>query len=405
MSDEPVTVTNAATDGPAVPVSASSAMQQAESKTDKGVDTRVNLLGLTRSEMAAFFESIGEKKFRAQQVMKWIHHHNITDFTQMTNLSKVLRERLASLARVTMPEVRYRHFSKDGTRKWVLQLDAKNAVEMVFIPDGRRGTLCVSSQVGCALDCDFCSTGKQGFQRDLSAHEIIAQIWIAQESFGPRDNLGQSPITNVVFMGMGEPLLNFDPVTNAAELMMDDLGYGLSKRRVTISTSGIIPALDALADRLDVSLALSLHATNDTLRDQLVPINKRYPIKPLLAACQRYLDRYSDRKRVTVEYVMLDGVNDTPEDARALVRLLANLPNKVNLIPFNPFPHAPYRRSRDEAIARFQKILLDAGLVATVRRTRGDDIDAACGQLVGQVMDRTRRQSQWAARIEAQNLS
>lgn len=376
-----------------------------QSEKQAPVKQRVNLLGLTRGEMATFFESIGEKRFRAQQVMKWIHHHNQSDFSQMTNLSKGLRERLMGVAEVAMPEVRYRHFSKDGTRKWVLQLDEKNAVETVFIPDGRRGTLCVSSQVGCALDCDFCSTGKQGFQRDLSAHEIIAQIWIAQASFGPRDNLGQSPITNVVFMGMGEPLLNFDPVTNSAELMMDDLGYGLSKRRVTISTSGIIPALDALGDRLDVSLALSLHATKDTLRDQLVPINKRYPIKPLLAACRRYLSRYSERKRVTVEYVMLDGVNDSPADAKALVRLLSDLPNKVNLIPFNPFPHAPYRRSRDEAIAKFQKILLDAGLVATVRRTRGDDIDAACGQLVGQVTDRTRRQSQWAARIEAQNLS
>lgn len=376
-----------------------------QSEKQVPVKQRVNLLGMTRGEMATFFESIGEKRFRAQQVMKWIHHHNQSDFSQMTNLSKGLRERLMDVAEVAMPEVRYRHFSKDGTRKWVLQLDEKNAVETVFIPDGRRGTLCVSSQVGCALDCDFCSTGKQGFQRDLSAHEIIAQIWIAQASFGPRDNLGQSPITNVVFMGMGEPLLNFDPVTNSAELMMDDLGYGLSKRRVTISTSGIIPALDALGDRLDVSLALSLHATNDTLRDQLVPINKRHPIKPLLAACRRYLSRYSERKRVTVEYVMLDGVNDSPADAKALVRLLSDLPNKVNLIPFNPFPHAPYRRSRDEAIAKFQKILLDAGLVATVRRTRGDDIDAACGQLVGQVTDRTRRQSQWAARIEAQNLS
>lgn len=368
------------------------------------VGDRVNLLGLTRSQMKAFFESIGEKGFRAQQVMKWIHHHNETDFAQMTNLSKLLRERLAQVSKIEMPEVTYRHFSQDGTRKWVLQLDEKNAVETVFIPDGRRGTLCVSSQVGCALDCDFCSTGKQGFQRDLTVHEIMAQIWIAQASFGPRDNLGQSPITNVVFMGMGEPLLNFGPVTDAAELMMDDLGYGLSKRRVTISTSGIIPALDELGDRLDVSLALSLHATNDALRDQLVPINKRYPIEPLLAACRRYLARYSDRKRVTVEYVMLDGVNDTAKDARALVRLLAKLPNKVNLIPFNPFPHAPYRRSSDAAIARFQKILLDAGLIATVRRTRGDDIDAACGQLVGQVTDRTRRQAQWAARIEAQNL-
>ncbi|MEJ2755008.1 MAG: 23S rRNA (adenine(2503)-C(2))-methyltransferase RlmN, partial [Gammaproteobacteria bacterium] len=275
----------------------------------------------------------------------------------------------------------------------------------VFIPDGRRGTLCVSSQVGCALACDFCSTGKQGFQRDLTAHEIIAQVWVAQQSFGPRDALGSSPITNVVFMGMGEPLLNFDAVTDAAEIMMDDFGYGLSKRRVTISTSGIIPAIDALTERLDVSLALSLHATTNALRDQLVPINKRYPIKPLLAACKRYLSRYSERKRVTVEYVMLDGVNDSVADARALARLLADIPSKVNLIPFNPFPHAPYRRSPDDQIDQFQNVLLNAGLVATVRRTRGGDIDAACGQLVGQVSDRTRRQTQWASRIQAENLS
>jgi len=369
----------------------------------------VNLLGLKREAMESFFQELGEKRFRAQQVMKWIHHHSVDDFSQMTNLSKALRERLAEVAEIKLPDIAFQHFSSDGTRKWVFQLDPINAVEAVFIPDGKRGTLCVSSQVGCALDCDFCSTGKQGFQRDLTTSEILAQIWTAVRSFTDQDDSNQAidhrGVTNVVFMGMGEPLLNFDAVTDAAEVMMDDFGYGLSKRRVTISTSGVIPAIDRLAERLDVSLALSLHATNDPLRDQLVPVNKRYPIKPLLEACCRYLDRYSERKRVTVEYVMLDGVNDSPKHARELVQLLRKVPNKVNLIPFNPFPHAPYRRSSDDAIERFQRILLNAGMVATVRRTRGDDIDAACGQLVGQVQDRTRRQAQWAKRIEAIQIS
>ncbi len=365
---------------------------------------KTNLLALTRAEMQAFFESLGEHSYRAHQVMKWIHHHGVVDFAYMTDLSKALRVRLAEVACVQTPEIALQHFSQDGTRKWVLKLDAANAIETVFIPDGKRGTLCVSSQVGCALDCRFCSTGKQGFQRDLSVAEIIAQVFVAQQSFGPLDNLGQRPITNVVFMGMGEPLLNFEAVVKAAQVMLDDLGYGLSKRRVTISTSGIVPAIDRLAETVDLSLAISLHAPDDALRTQLVPVNAKYPLKSLMASCRNYLACYSERKRITMEYVMLEGVNDTAQQARQLVTLLQGVPCKVNLIPFNPFPHAPYRRSRPAQVERFQKILLGAGLFASVRKTRGDDIDAACGQLVGQVVDRTRRQAQWQAQIPVQTL-
>ena len=363
--------------------------------SQQGTSAKVNLLNFNREQMQQFFADLGEKKFRAEQALKWIHHYGMDNFDDMTNFSKALRAKLKEVAEIRAPEIEYKEYSKDGTRKWVLRLDNNNCIETVFIPDGRRGTLCVSSQVGCALDCSFCSTGKQGFQRDLGVWEIMGQVWIASRSFGVPENMGKRPITNVVMMGMGEPLLNFDPVVQSVEMMKDDLIYGLSKRRVTISTSGVVPALNRLGDYADVSLAVSLHAPNDELRDELVPINKKYPIKELMAACQKYLDHFGDKRRVTWEYVLLDKVNDKPEHAKQLVKLLKKIPSKINLIPFNPFPHAPYERSSEKRIRAFQKILQDAGFTATVRSTRGDDIDAACGQLVGEVQDRTRRSEEW----------
>ncbi len=373
---------------------------------------RVNLLGMTREQMAAWFVSIGEKPFRATQVMKWIHQFGVTDFAQMTNLSAKLRERLNALAEVRAPEVVHRQYSQDGTRKWVFRVGGGQGglVETVLIPardkTGERKTLCISSQVGCALDCSFCSTGKQGFERDLTPAEIIGQLWVANQSYMEGVPVGQRSrtVTNVVMMGMGEPLLNYDAVVAAMRLMLDDFAYGLSRRRVTLSTSGVVPMLDRLGDELDVALAISLHAPNDALRNELVPINKKYPLDALMAAARRYLAKQgsgldSARRHVTIEYVMLDGVNDSDQHARELLTLLRNLPSKINLIPFNPFPHAPYGRSSNNRIRAFQKILSDAGLVCTVRSTRGDDIDAACGQLVGQVADRTRRAERWQQQV------
>jgi 23S rRNA (adenine2503-C2)-methyltransferase len=352
---------------------------------------KVNLLGLSRAKMEQFLVSLGEKPFRAQQLLKWIHQSGISDFSAMTNIGKPLRQRLQEIAEIRPPEIVSQQDSADGTRKWAIRVEGGNLVETVLIPDGQRGTLCVSSQVGCSLDCSFCSTGKQGFQRDLSAAEIIGQIWLAINSFsafGAKDRV----VTNVVMMGMGEPLLNFDNVVDAMSLMMDDFGYGISKRRVTLSTSGVVPALDRLGEVSDVSLAVSLHAPNDTLRDQLVPINRRYPIAELLAACQRYLDKQTDTHRViTIEYTLLAGVNDSLDQARELAALLRQLPCKINLIPFNPFPNSGYERPSKATITRFWEALTQSGYVVTVRTTRGDDIDAACGQLVGQVTDRTRR--------------
>jgi 23S rRNA (adenine2503-C2)-methyltransferase len=373
--------------------------------TSSNETAKINLLGLTRAQFEQFMVSIGEKPFRGRQIMKWIHHYNLTDFEQMTDLGKALRQKLAAVAEVRLPKVLLQNFSNDGTRKWVLDMGLGNAVEMVYIPEAKRATLCVSSQVGCSLDCDFCSTGKQGYQRDLSTAEIIAQVWIAQQSFMPIANMGMRPITNVVMMGMGEPLLNFEQLVPALEIMLDDLGYGIAKRRLTVSTSGVVPKIDALTDAIDVSLAISLHAPNDALRDQLVPINKKYPIHTLLAACQRYLDRYGPRRRITIEYVMLEQVNDSVMHANELAQLLRDLPCKINLIPFNPFPHAPYQRSSEARISIFQQRLIDAGFTTTIRRTRGDDIDAACGQLVGQVQDRTRRQRDWQAVVLRQAAS
>ncbi len=353
---------------------------------------RVNLLGMTRSKMEAWLVSIGEKPFRAQQILKWIHHSGVDDFEQMSNLGKALRAKLGELAEIRPPKVVRQLDSKDGTRKWAIEVGGNNLVETVFIPDGQRGTLCVSSQVGCSLDCSFCSTGKQGFQRDLTASEILGQVWLAIKSydaFGPGKN---RVVTNVVMMGMGEPLLNFENVVDATNLMMDDFGYGLSKRRVTLSTSGVVPMLDKLGDVSEVSLAVSLHAPNDALRNELVPINRRYPIAELLAACRRYLDKQPDKHRVvTVEYTLIAGVNDSMDQARELAQVLRDLPCKVNLIPFNPFSLSDYQRPSKSAVSRFWQVMTDAGYVTTVRTTRGDDIDAACGQLAGQVQDRTRR--------------
>ncbi|WP_367025408.1 23S rRNA (adenine(2503)-C(2))-methyltransferase RlmN [Methylococcus sp. ANG] len=347
---------------------------------------RVNLLDLDREGMEAFFVRIGEKPFRASQLLQWIHQRGVTDFSLMTNLSKALRSRLEAVSEIRPPELVLEQRSGDGTRKWVLQVDAVNRVETVLIPDEGRNTLCVSSQVGCSLECSFCSTARQGFNRNLTTAEIIGQLWVAQHRLGDEQR-----ISNVVLMGMGEPLLNFGNVVAATRLMMDDFTYGLSKRRVTLSTSGIVPALDRLAEVSDISLAVSLHAPSDELRNELVPINRKYPIRELLAACKRYVGT-ENRRKVTFEYVMLDGVNDGPEHARALIRLLSHVPSKVNLIPFNPFPNSAFRCSRPEAIARFAQTLQDAGLITTTRKTRGRDIDAACGQLVGKVNDRSRRQ-------------
>jgi 23S rRNA (adenine2503-C2)-methyltransferase len=349
-----------------------------------------NLLGLDRAGLEDFFESIGEKKFRATQVMKWIHQLGITDFQQMNNLSKDLRTQLDASSCVQNLHVTKDQVSKDGTRKWLLQLHDGNHIEAVFIPENDRGTLCVSSQVGCALDCSFCSTGRQGFNRNLTTAEIISQVWLAAHLLEEEKKPGRK-ITNVVMMGMGEPLLNFDNVVSAVRIMMDDFAYGLSKRRVTVSTAGVVPAMDRLGDTLDMRLAVSLHATNDELRDQLVPVNKKYPLKELMAACRRFIEKQNSRSRITFEYVLLDGVNDKPEHARELIKLLKGIPTLMNLIPFNPFEGSGYRTSSKKAVSRFSEVLHNAGMTTVVRKTRGEDIDAACGQLAGKIEDKSRR--------------
>ncbi len=346
--------------------------------------------------MEQFFLELGEKKFRAQQVLKWIHHHGVTRIEDMTNLGKALREKLQGIAEVRPPEIVSQEDSSDGTRKWAIRVDGGGLVETVLIPDGNRATLCVSSQVGCSLDCSFCSTGKQGFMRDLSAAEIIGQVWLAIDSYDAFQPGKGRVVTNVVMMGMGEPLLNFDNVVVSMDLMMEDLAYGISKRRVTLSTSGVVPALDRLREVSEASLAVSLHAPNDALRNELVPINRKYPIAMLLESCRKYIDAQSDNKRVvTVEYTLIAGINDQPEHARELAELLADFPCKINLIPFNTFPQSDYERPSGNAVSRFWQVLVDAGYIVTVRTTRGDDIDAACGQLVGQVVDRTRRSERY----------
>ncbi|MEH6389636.1 MAG: 23S rRNA (adenine(2503)-C(2))-methyltransferase RlmN [Pseudomonas profundi] len=358
---------------------------------------KINLLGLTQPKMEAFFEQLGEKRFRAGQIMKWIHHCGVDSFDDMTNISKALREKLRAVAEIRGPEVVSEDISKDGTRKWVVRVASGSCVETVYIPQNGRGTLCVSSQAGCALDCSFCSTGKQGFNSDLSVAEIIGQVWVANKSFGSVPATADRAITNVVMMGMGEPLLNFDNVVDAMTLMMDDLGYGISKRKVTLSTSGVVPMIDKLATVTDVALALSLHAPNDELRNQLVPLNKKYPLKMLLEACNNYMSRLGEKRVLTIEYTLLKDVNDQPEHAEQMIELLRNTPCKINLIPFNPFPHSGYERPSNNVIRRFQDILHKAGHNVTVRITRGEDIDAACGQLVGQVADKTRRSARYIA--------
>ncbi len=341
---------------------------------------KVDLLGLSRRELEAFFAALGEKPFRARQLLRWLHQKQELSFGQMTDLSKPLRAKLTQLAEVEPPRPVADRLSQDGTRKWLFELRDGNRIETVFIPDRDRGTLCLSSQVGCALNCAFCATARQGFGRNLVAGEIIGQVWQAVRF------LGRERLTNIVFMGMGEPLLNFEAVVSAVELLLDDLAYGFAKKRVTISTAGVVPKIRALAEVSDASLAVSLHATRDEVRDLLVPINRKYPIAELLRACRDFLrhPRQRDRK-ITWEYVMLEGINDTPEDARRLIKLLSSIPSKINLIPFNPFPGAPFKTSSPERIRRFQEILLGAGFLTTVRKTRGADIAAACGQLVGQV--------------------
>ena len=349
------------------------------------VAPKTNLLGMSRAGMERFFASLGEKPFRARQLLQWIYQRGITDFASMTDLSRALRERLAAIAEIRPPEILSEQTSADGTIKWLLTLPGGSAVETVFIPEPERATLCISSQVGCMLNCTFCSTAMQGFSRNLSAAEIIGQVWLADRRTGDRR------ISNVVFMGMGEPLLNLDQVGPTLELLRDDLAYGLAARRVTVSTSGVVPGMDALHEFPPIALAVSLHAPEDEVRSRLVPLNRKYPIDELLAACKRYLKRCDSKQSITFEYTMIDGVNDAPEFARKLRRLLADIPSKINLIPFNPFPGTPFRCSSVETMLQFQNVLRAGGLIATVRRTRGDDIDAACGQLVGKVLSDSQR--------------
>ncbi|MDE2306648.1 MAG: 23S rRNA (adenine(2503)-C(2))-methyltransferase RlmN [Gammaproteobacteria bacterium] len=351
---------------------------------------RVNLLGLPRAELESFVaERHGAKPFRARQLMKWIYRRGASGFDEMTDLARDFRAQLGESARISVPQIVTCQVSADGTRKWMLRMDEAQGIETVFIPEPDRGTLCISSQVGCAMDCSFCATAQQGFNRNLGVAEIVGQVWLARRELAAAAAAGgpAAQVTNIVFMGMGEPLANLRNVVPAMRIFLDDLGYDLSRRRVTLSTSGLVPQIYRLAEECNVALAVSLHAPTDELRDQLVPINRKHPIAELLAACWHYIERQNGRS-VTFEYVMLDGVNDRPEQARQLARLLRGRPAKLNLIPFNPFPGTRYRRSPDHAILRFRDILNEMGVIATIRRTRGDDIDAACGQLAGRVEDR-----------------
>ncbi|RDX36418.1 23S rRNA (adenine(2503)-C(2))-methyltransferase RlmN [Kangiella sp. HD9-110m-PIT-SAG07] len=360
------------------------------------VNEKTNLLNLTRDEMVEFFVELGEKPFRAQQVMKWIHQFGVDNFDDMTNISKASRQKLADVAVIVGPEVLNVQESSDGTIKWALKIPGGQAIETVFIPERHRGTLCVSSQVGCALECSFCSTGYQGFNRNLTTAEIIGQVWHAARYLNGKHKSDDRAVTNVVMMGMGEPLANYQPVINSMHLMLDDYAYGLSKRRVTLSTSGMVPQLDRMGDDIDVALAISLHAANDELRDVLVPINKKYPIKEFMASVHRYMEKSNAARKVTVEYVMLKDVNDSIEDAKQVAKLLKNTPCKINLIPFNPFPQTHYETSTSKSIDAFSDYLHRNGFVVVVRRTRGDDIDAACGQLAGKINDKTKRQQRRA---------
>ncbi len=354
-----------------------------------------NLLDLDYEHLVSFVGNFGEKPYRAKQLMHWIYQENIFDFNKMTDISKVFRDVLKDQTSIEVPSVMSDAISDDGTRKWLFDVGGNNGIETVFIPGDDRGTLCISSQVGCALECTFCSTGRQGFNRNLTTAEIIGQLWLAnfyvrqQEGYNALAN-SERIISNVVMMGMGEPLANYDNVVAAMKLMLDDRAYGLSRRRVTLSTSGLVNAMDRLKEDCPVALAVSLHASNDKLRDEIVPINKKFPIRELIAACQRYLEK-APRDFVTFEYVMLDGINDSIEDAKALLQIVKDVPCKFNLIPFNPFPNSEYQCSSYEQIRRFKEVLMNQDYVVTVRKTRGDDIDAACGQLAGQVKDKTKR--------------
>lgn len=361
-------------------------------------EAKPNLFDFDRQGLRDLFAQLGEKPYRAEQVMKWVYHRHVTDYDQMTDVGKALRGALEGGLKIMPPKTLFEKRSADATYKWLLGMDGSNAIETVFIPEPTRGTLCVSSQVGCGLNCQFCSTATQGFNRNLSTAEIIGQVWVAAKHLGNVPH-HQRKLTNVVMMGMGEPLLNFDNVVRAMNLMRDDLGFGLANKRVTLSTAGLVPMIDRLGEVADVSLAVSLHAPNDELRTELVPLNKKYPIAELIGACQRYVAR-RPRSSITFEYTMLKEVNDRPEHARQLVKLMRKVSSKVNLIPFNPFHGTRFERSEPDKIRTFQKILLDADVLTTVRRTRGDDIDAACGQLKGQVTDRTRRQAEFRRKLE-----
>jgi 23S rRNA (adenine2503-C2)-methyltransferase len=363
---------------------------------------KVNLLNLDHQAMREYFDSIGEKPFRADQMMKWIYHFGYSDFELMTNLNKKLREKLQRLTEIKAPEISEKQISQDGTIKYALRLEGGQEVETVWIPENDRATLCVSSQVGCALECTFCATAQQGFNRNLSMSEIIGQVWRVANDIGATRIVGKRPITNIVMMGMGEPLLNMKNLIPALDTMLNDLGYGLSKRRVTVSTSGVVPALDMLKEKIDCALAISIHAPNNKLRDELVPLNKKYPLEEFLAAAGRYIDGSKANKQATIEYVMLDHVNDSTDQAHELAIALKDLPSKVNLIPFNPYPGSRYKRSSNSRIDRFDKVLQSYGLTVITRRTRGGDIDAACGQLAGDVLDRTKRTAAIAAKNEAE---
>ena len=372
---------------------------------------KVNLLNFDHQGMREYFASIGEKPFRADQIMKWIYHFGYADFDLMTNLNKKLREKLKRNTEIVAPEISAKQVSNDGTIKYALKLEGGQEVETVWIPENDRATLCVSSQVGCALECSFCATAQQGFNRNLSMAEIIGQVWRVANDIGATRIAGKRPITNIVMMGMGEPLLNMKNLIPALDTMLNDLGYGLSKRRVTVSTSGVVPALDMLKEKIDCALAISVHAPNNALRDELVPINKKYPLEEFLQAAGRYIDGSKANKQATIEYVMLDHVNDSTEQAHELAHVLKDLPSKINLIPFNPYPGSPYKRPSNSRIDRFDKVLQSYGLTVITRRTRGDDIDAACGQLAGDVLDRTKRtallaqQNETKKQVQAQEIS
>jgi len=373
------------------------------------INSKINLVGMSRPELEEFFISLGDKKFRAQQLLQWIYQRGVSDFTNMTDFNKSLRSLLQDKAQIIVPQIESEQISKDGTIKWLLRVEAgedepSNAIETVFIPEANRGTLCISSQVGCALDCTFCATARQGFNRNLSAAEIIGQVWVADQRLRALYE-GQSMLTNVVYMGMGEPLMNYKQVLPTIQLLLDDLAYGMGKRKVTVSTSGVVPKMDTLSETIDVSLAISLHAPNDEVRNELVPLNRKFPIKDLLAACRRYLDNKNRKESVTFEYVMLKGVNDSDQQARQLVKILKGIRAKVNLIPFNSFEGSGYERSTQSRIDRFSQILMDSGIIVITRRPRGEDIAAACGQLAGQVVDKAQRSNHYVKMYERSLIS